>query len=81
MTNSIKDRLTEIVIIQNSLKIKDLNYSSTKNGYSFKYSLPTVFLRDIYERRLSINDADEEQSILYNEIKRVKDDKAPDEKG
>ena len=66
----IKDRTTEIIVIQSSLKINYFNYSSTKNGYNFsKYSLPTVFLRDIYERRLLINKADEEQSISYNEIK------------
>ena len=31
--------------------------------------LLVVFLRDIYERMLSINDADKKQSIFHNKIK------------
>ena len=37
-------------------------------------------VRHIYERRLPVNDADEEQSVLYKEIKRTKPGKTPDEK-
>lgn len=44
------------------------------------HSLLTVLVRHIYERRLPVNDADEEQSVLYKEIKRTKPGKTPDEK-
>ena len=45
-------------------------YSSAKANYNVSnYSLPRVVLKDIYDRRLSINDIYEEQSIFHNEIK------------
>lgn len=42
--------------------------------------LPTVPLRDIFEKRLSINDTDEKQSLFYNEIKITKHGRLPDKK-
>ena len=60
-----QDRLKKIIEIQNSIEINDLNYYSNKNNYIFSnYSLPVVFFRDTYGKKLSINDADEEQSIF-----------------
>ena len=45
-------------------------YSSAKANYNVSnYSLPRVVLKDIYDRRLSINDIYEEQSIFHSEIK------------
>ena len=68
MTNLIKDILQEIIEVQNSVKINDLNHSSTKKELY------------IYERRQSIDDACKEQSIFYNKMKRTKHGKIPDEK-
>ena len=54
----IKDRLEEIIEIQNSVKINHSNYSSTKKYYSFNnYSLPAVLLRDVFKIKLWISDA------------------------
>ena len=50
--------------LQNNIKLDDLEYT-TKRGtrYNFsRYPLPIVFLRDIYEENLSLEDADEEQT-------------------
>ena len=45
-------------------------YLSAKANYNVSnYSLPRVVLKDIYDRRLSINDIYEEQSIFHNELK------------
>ena len=60
LINLIKDRLKEIIELENSIKINDLNYLSAKKNYNFSnYSVPIVFLRDLYifkklhERRLN----------------------------
>ena len=67
-------------IIQNFIKINYLNYSSTKKNYNFgNCLLQIVVLRDIYKWRLSINDADEEESMFHHE-KRAKHDRIPDKK-
>ena len=51
--------------------MNDLIYSSTKKNYNFSnYSFLVVPLRDIYERRLSINDAD--KNIFYKRKKKRK---------
>ena len=44
------------------------------------YSLPTVFLRGFFQRRLSVNDTDEEQCLFYITIERAKHGRTPDEK-
>ena len=50
-----------------------MNYSLTKTNYNFiVYSLSTVFLGAIYKQCY--------QSIFYNEIKRGKHSRIPDEK-
>ena len=73
MTNLIKDRLKEVIEILNSIKINDLSYFSTKKNYNVsKYSLSMVFLKDIYEKKLSVNDTGGKQGIFYSEIKNKK---------
>lgn len=64
----------------NYLNAKLIHKNKRKNFNFSNYLLPAVFLRDMYERRWSINDADEKQSIFYNEIKRPKYGKRPNEK-
>ena len=57
-------------------------HTSTKKNSNLRNSLlPTVDLRDIYERLLSINETDEKWSIFYNEIKRATHGRIPNEKG
>ena len=55
MNNLFRDKLKEILKLQNIIKNGDLNYKSTRRRtYNFcKYSLPIVFLRDIHEGYLS----------------------------
>lgn len=46
---------------------KYLNYPSTrKNCDSSNYLLQLVYLRDIYERSMSLDNADKEQRTFYN---------------
>ena len=53
----IKDTLTEIMELQNSIQINDLFFN--ENNYNFSnFSLPTIFSRDIYKRRLLTNYTD-----------------------
>ena len=67
--------------IQSPIKINNFSYSSSKKNYNFSnYSLPILFLRNMYERRLSKNGSDEVQSMFYNEIKRAKHGRIPGEK-
>ena len=50
LTILIKYRLKEIIEMYITFKIEDLNYSSTKKNCNFSnYSLPTVFLGDMYK--------------------------------
>ena len=80
LANLIKDK-KEIIEIQNSIEINYLNYFPAKWNYNFSnYLLPIVFLRDLYEKKLSKNDDDEEKSILYNETERAKHGRIPDKK-
>ena len=45
-------------------------HQSVEKTYNFsKYALPIVFLRDIYERKLTLEEADNEQCKLVNELK------------
>ena len=57
--------------MQAIIKKDDLNYKSKRGKtYNFsKYSLPTLFLRDIYEGHLSIEKADGKQSNFGNKLK------------
>ena len=69
MNDFICAKLKEIVELKDIIKIDDLNYKSKcGKAYNFsKYSLPIVFLRDIHERDLSIEKADNKQSNFANE--------------
>ena len=58
MNDLIKDNVKEIIQLQNKIKLGNQEYTTKKEKhYNFsKYSLPTVFLRDIYEEHLSLED-------------------------
>ena len=50
MNNLIKDRIKEIIYLQNSIKLNDLDYSPTKGNHNFSnYSLRTVLLIDMHQ--------------------------------
>ena len=71
MNDLICANLKEIVELQDIIKKDVLNYKSKREKtYNFsKYSLPIVFLRNIHERHLSIEKADDKQSNFTNELK------------
>ena len=71
MNDLIRIKLKEIIKLQGIIKNDDLNYKSKlKKTYNFgKYSLPTVFLRDIHEGYLSLENADFRQSNFAIELK------------
>ena len=71
MHDLIRAKLKEILELEDIIKKDDLNYKSKhRKIYNFsKYSLPIVFLRDIYEGHLSIERPDNEQSNFANELK------------
>ena len=60
MNDLIKDNVKEIIQLQNKIKLENQEYTTKKEKhYNFsKYSLPSVFLRDIYEEHLSLEDGD-----------------------
>ena len=59
-------------IIQNSIKLDGLE-CATKYKHNFsEYSLHFVYIKEIYEINLSLEDADEELSHLLNESKNIK---------
>ena len=71
MHDLIRAKLKEILELEDIIKKDDLNYKSKhRKIYNFsKYSLPIVFLRDIYEGHLSIERPDNKQSNFANELK------------
>ena len=64
MNHLICDKLKEIVNLQDIIKTDELHYESKRiQVYIFsEYSLPIVFLREIQERYLSLEDTHDEQS-------------------
>ena len=64
MNHLICDKLKEIVNLQDIIKTDELHYEPKRRQvYIFsEYSLPIVFLREIQERYLSLEDAHDEQS-------------------
>ena len=65
LNNLISNKLKKIIELQNSIELDKLNYKK----YDFeKVSLPSKFLRDIYTKNLSIEDADNQQSDLYKRL-------------
>ena len=71
MDDLIRAKLKEIFELQNIIKKYDLNYKSKRGKtYNFgKYSLPIVFLRDIYEGNLSIEKSHNKRSNFASELK------------
>ena len=68
----IKRKALEIIKLWNIIKWNDLDYKI----YNFsKYSLPTVFMREIHIRYLKLGNTDDEQSSFANELKNL--DKGP----
>ena len=70
MNDLIRANLKVIVELQDIIKKDGLNYKSKhRKTYNFcKYSLPVVFLRDIHEGYLSLENADLKQSKFANEL-------------
>ena len=65
LNDLMKDRLKEIIKLQSSFKTSNSNYLSKKQGRNFiNSSLPAMFLGDIDQISISINDPHEEQSIF-----------------
>ena len=73
----IKCKALEIIKLWNIIKWNDLDYKSAHAKiYNFsKYSLPTVFMREIHIRYLKLGTTDDEQSSFANELKNL--DKGP----
>ena len=65
----VRVKLKEIVHLQDIIETDELRYKSKRRKvYNFnKYSLPDVFLIDIHEGHLSLEDTDDEQSIFTAE--------------
>ena len=70
INNLIRAKLNKIVNWQDIIKKDIVNYKSKREKtYNFwKYSLPIVFLRNIQEGYLSLEDADNKQSNFDNEL-------------
>lgn len=62
MTNLICNRLKGITQLQNSIDETDLEYSAERKIYDkfIDYLSLIIFLRDIFEENLSIEDIEEE---------------------
>ena len=71
MNDLIINKLKDIKQLQNNIKLVELEHTGKRGKhYIFSiYSLPIVFLRDIQEWNLSVEDAGEEQSKLVSELK------------
>ena len=69
LNDQIVDKLKEITQLQNNLKLYDLEYTALigKHCNLTRYSLAIVFLRDMHEENLSLEDTNEEQSHLVND--------------
>ena len=66
----IINKLKKIIELQNNIELDKLNYKN----YNFnKLSLPTIFLRDIHTKDLTMKkNADIEQSNLFRALKNYK---------
>ena len=62
----IIDTLKEISQLHNIVESAELGMKNFKKYIFSKYYLPIVLLRDIHEENLTLNDADEEESMLVN---------------
>ena len=58
----ISSKLKKIIDSQNNIELDKLNYKN----YDFnKVSLSSIFLRDVYTNKLSIENTDNEQNDLF----------------
>ena len=73
MNNLIRDKLKEIVNLQDIINTDELRYKSKRRKvYNFnEYPLPISFLRDIHVRLLSLKDADNEQTNFAAKLKKL----------
>lgn len=64
-------KLKETIQLQEIIESNELDYTSKrKKAYNLsKYALPIVFLREVYERKLTLQEFDSEQSKLVIELK------------
>ena len=71
MNDLIRAKLKEIVKLQDTIKKDDLNYKSKyRQTYNLgKYSLPIIFLRDMFEAHLSTEKTDNQPNNFANELK------------
>lgn len=64
------------------LLIQIISIFNKKNNYGFnQHSTPIVFLKNIYNRKLSLREADQEQHEFTNELKNSKKGRIPYKKG
>ena len=73
----ISNKLKEIIELRNSIELDKLNYK--KHDFN-KVSLPSIFLRDIYINDLSIENAANEQSNLFERCDNLKKGRKPSAK-
>ena len=64
-------KLKETIQLQERIESNELDYTSKrKKAYNLsKYALAIVFLREVYERKLTLQEFDSEQSKLVIELK------------
>ena len=62
----INSKLKEIVEIQSSIKLHNLNYSTSGKNYNFtKYLLPVLLSKNLYDGSLTLQDTDWVESKVY----------------
>ena len=73
------DKLKEIKQLQNNITLDDLEYTAKRGKhYVFiKYSLAIIFLRDMHEGHLSLEEAGKEQIQLVHKLKTLGKGKTP----
>ena len=79
LRNLISDRLKEIMQLQINIKLDNLEHTAERGkrcNFS-KYFLSILFLRDMQEGILSLEDADEKESELVNELQGIDKGKIP----
>ena len=82
MSDLIRDKLKEIVKLQDIIETYNLSYKSkSRKVYNFsEYSLPIVFLRDVHEGHLSLENANDVLSNLAAKFKYLDESKKTIEK-
>ena len=81
MSDLVRANLKEIISLQVIIKTDGLHYKSKRRKvFNFEYSLPVVFLRDIDEGQLSLEDTDEKQSNFASKLQKLSKSKKAIEK-